>query len=150
MRMFFLRTVMVLLEIRERRIVVPQAAHLAVSSAPPACFDPGNMHSRALRSLLAVPDAPPRFIDPGNMHSRALQALLAVPDAPPRFIAHWARSAPIPQGALGSDPTGRAWLRSHGARQAPALSAASFAPRLSPKPGVHQYHITFCTDFFTS
>ena len=111
MRMFFLRTVMVLLGIRERRIVVPQAAHLAVSSAPPARFDPGNMHSRALRSLLAVPDAPPRFIDPGNMHSRALQALLAVPDAPPRFIAHWARSAPIPQGALGSDPTGYGRLR---------------------------------------
>ena len=76
MRMFFLRTVMVLLGIRERRIVVPQAARLAVSSTPPARFEPGNMHSRAL------------------------QALLAVPDAPPRFIAHWARSAPVPSDSL--------------------------------------------------
>ena len=30
--------------------------------------------------------------------------LLAVPDAPPRFFAHWARSASVPQGAVGSGP----------------------------------------------
>ena len=39
-------------------------------------------------------------------------ALLAVPDAPPRFFAHRARSASVPQGALGFGPTGRAQLQS--------------------------------------
>ena len=39
--------------------------------------------------------------------------LLAVPDAPPRFFAHWARSASVPQGALGSGPPKPlAWDRS--------------------------------------
>ena len=32
--------------VRETRIVAPQAVLLAISDAPPACFDPGNLHSR--------------------------------------------------------------------------------------------------------
>ena len=53
-------------------------------------------------------------------------ALLAVPDAPPRFFAHWARSASVPQGALGSSPPtpspGNGACRSQGVKQAGGAS----------------------------
>ena len=131
-----------------RQAPVPQGAHGWKPNQVQCCT-----WLKTARKQLSPGRFSPCCIDPGNSHSRALRSLPAIPDAPPRCFAHWARSASVPPAARDGKPnqvqccTRLKMAREENSRRAkkkPSHKAELFlwnpATSYSPGPSPAKYH----------